>query len=213
MKKYRLIIILALLYCMNGYAQRRQLSDIQLSKADNIQSDSINLSPNSDFEKKVGLTPIDKSGNATEVRFYKLDELSGTRNLKTVAVKDSIWTAVEYIEQNKPAKIKKYKLKAEQGQLRSLMRLLLNHNLAYLPNQAELEPKMKKYSDTVRGKAEQKIIVSDGESYTVEFKIGNTFRIYRFHNPKTYSDFYDDVQELKDYVAIVSLFENQLKRE
>lgn len=213
MKKYRLIIILALLYCMNGYAQRRQLSDIQLSKADSVQSDSVNLSPNSDFEKKVGLTPIDKSANATEVRFYKLDELSGTRNLKIVAVKDSIWTALEYAEQNKPVKIKKYKLKAEQGQLRSLMQLLLNHNLAYLPNQAELEPKMKKYTDTVRGRAEQKIIVSDGESYTVEFKIGDTFRIYRFHNPKTYSDFYDDVQELKDYVAIVSLFENQLKRE
>ncbi|WP_299755545.1 hypothetical protein [uncultured Pontibacter sp.] len=213
MKKYRLIIIFALIYCMNGYAQRRQLSDIQLSKADNIQSDSINLSLNTDFEKKAGLTPIDKTAIATEVRFYKLNELSGTRSLKIVAVKDSEWTAVEYAEQNKPIKIKKYKLKAEQSQLRSLMRLLLKHNLAYLPNQAELEPKMKKYADTVRGRAEQKIIVSDGESYTVEFKIGDTFRIFRFHNPKTYSDFYDNVQELKDYVAIVSLFENQLKRE
>ena len=69
MKKYRLVIIIALLFCINGYAQRRQIPDIQLSKADNIQSDSINLSPNSDFEKKVGLTPIDKSTNATEVRF------------------------------------------------------------------------------------------------------------------------------------------------
>lgn len=72
---------------------------------------------------------------------------------------------------------------------------------------------MKKYSDTVRGGAEQKIMVSDGESYTVEFKIGDNFRIYRFDNPKTYSEFYGDVQELKDYVAIVDLFENQLKRE
>jgi hypothetical protein len=213
MKKYRLILIFALFSCMNGYAQRRQIPDIQLTKADNIQSDSINLSPNSDFEKKVGLKPIDETANATEVRFYKRNELSGTRNLKIIAVKDSTWTAVEYAEQNKPVKIKKYKLKAEQGQLQSFMRLLLNHNLAYLPNQDDLEPKMKKYTDTVRGRAEQKIIVSDGESYTVEFKIGDNFRIYRFHNPKTYSDFYDDVQELKDYVAIVSLFENQLKRE
>ncbi|WP_276498071.1 hypothetical protein [Pontibacter litorisediminis] len=157
MKRYSLMIIFTLLYSMCGYAQRRKILDIQLSKTDNIPSDSTNLSPNSDFEKKVGLTPINKSANATEVRFYKLDELSGTRNLKIIAVKDSVWTAVEYAEQNKPVKIKKYKLKAEQGQLRSLMRLLLNHNLAYLPNQAELEPKMKKYTDTVRGRAEQKI--------------------------------------------------------
>ncbi|WP_439881569.1 hypothetical protein ACSX1A_00130 [Pontibacter sp. MBLB2868] len=213
MKKYCLIIIFTLLYCIHGYAQRKQASDIQRSKEDNIQSDSINLSPNRDFEKKVGLTPIDKTANTTEVRFYKLNELSGTRNLIIIAVKDSVWTAIEYAEHNMPVKIKKYKLKAEQGQLSSFMRVLLNHNLAYLPNQKELEPKMKKYTKTVRGRAEQKIIVSDGESYTVEFKIGDNFRIYRFHNPETYSEFYDDMQELKDYVAIVSLFGNQLKRE
>jgi hypothetical protein len=213
MKKYRLIILFALLNCMNGYAQRRQIPDLQRTKADNIQSDSINLSPNSDFEKKVGLKQINETSNATEVRFYKRNELSGTRNLKIIAVKDSIWTAVEYAEQNNPVKIKKYRLKSEQGQLRSLMRLLLNQNLACLPNQKELEPKMKKYTDTIRGRAEKKIIVSDGESYTVEFKIGDNFRIYSFYNPKTYSEFYDDVQELKDYVAIVNLFENQLKRE
>lgn len=55
------------------------------------------------------------------------------------------------------------------------------------------------------------IIVSDGYSYTVEIKVGDDFRVYQFDNPKPYADFYDDVEELKDYMALVEIFEQQLK--
>lgn len=71
---------------------------------------------------------------------------------------------------------------------------------------------MKKYVDTVRGRAEQKIQTTDGQSYTVEFKIGDKYRVYTFHNPDTFSSFYDDVQELKDFVAIKNIFETELQR-
>jgi hypothetical protein len=211
MKKYSLIIFLGLLSYITSYGQK-QAQDILLSKDDNIKSDSINKSPNSDFEKKIGLKPIDRTENTTEIRFYEYRQLSGTRNLKIIACDDSTWTATEYDEWNKPVKINKYVLPIPEGQIRAIVRVLLNSNLAYLPDQEELEPKMKKYHMVNGRKAEQKLMVSDGESYTVEFKIRNSFRVYGFLDPDVYSGFYTDVQELKDYVAIVDIFNNMVKR-
>ncbi len=52
----------------------------------------------------------------------------------------------------------------------------------------------------------------DGESYTVEIKIGDKFRVYQFDNPDIYSKFYDNVSELKDYLYIVQSFDKCLGR-
>ena len=73
---------------------------------------------------------------------------------------------------------------------------------------------MKKYgqTDPKRGRAEKVLIVNDGYSYTIEFKIRDKFRIYSFSNPETYANFYNDVQELKSYVAIKNIFTEELKR-
>jgi hypothetical protein len=59
---------------------------------------------------------------------------------------------------------------------------------------------------------ERKIHVMDGESYTVEIKIGGKFRVYQFDNPDSYSKFYDNVTELKDYLNIVQTFDKFLQR-
>jgi len=59
---------------------------------------------------------------------------------------------------------------------------------------------------------ESMIIVLDGHSYTVEFKIGDSFRIYEFDNPDSYAGFYENVDELKNYVTIKNLFESELSR-
>jgi hypothetical protein len=59
---------------------------------------------------------------------------------------------------------------------------------------------------------ERKILVMDGEAYTVEIKIGDKFRVYTFDNPDTYSKFYDNVSELKDYLKIVETFDKLLQR-
>ena len=40
---------------------------------------------------------------------------------------------------------------------------------------------------------ERKIHVMDGESYTVEIKIADKFRVYQFDNPDSYSKLYDNV--------------------
>jgi hypothetical protein len=103
-------------------------------------------------------------------------------------------------------------LKAKAG-LAEVYSMLLENNLTRLPNQEELKPKMRKVTIRDNGwEVEHKIAVIDGVVYTVEFKIGNTFRIYSFHSPEPYSEFYSDVQELKDYVAIKKIFETELMR-
>lgn len=59
---------------------------------------------------------------------------------------------------------------------------------------------------------EKKMYATDGESYTIEIKIGSKFRVYQFDNPDTYSKFYDNVLELKDYLDIVNAFDKFLDR-
>jgi hypothetical protein len=71
---------------------------------------------------------------------------------------------------------------------------------------------MKKFTEVKGKQMESEINVMDGNSYTVEFKIGDSFRIYEFDNPDSYSRFYKDIEELKNYVAIKDLFEKDLTR-
>jgi hypothetical protein len=211
MKKLTLLLLLVCLLCEKSFSQV-EVRGVTTIVTDGFQSDSINLSPNKEFEKRTKLKPIDKSDNKVEIRFYKHEELSNTKDLKVLELKGDSWTGTEYKESNYPKiRIKKIDLAAQNG-FEELVKMLIQNNLASLPSQKELEPKMKKYVDTVRGRAEQKIQTTDGQSYTVEFKLGDKFRVYTFHNPDTYASFYDDVQELKDFVAIKNIFETELKR-
>lgn len=47
-------------------------------------SDTINHSPNRDFEKRIGLGPIDSGSFDFEVRFYKLKAVTNQRNLRLI---------------------------------------------------------------------------------------------------------------------------------
>ncbi|RDC66178.1 hypothetical protein AHMF7616_04809 [Adhaeribacter pallidiroseus] len=189
----------------------RGISKIELA---GIQSDSINLSANKEFEKRIKLKSIEKSENEVEIRFYELLSLSNTRNLKVLVLKNDIWKATEFSEINNPRlKISKFALDAPNG-FELVIQKLFQNKLTKLPSQEALKPRMKKYgqTDPKRGRAEKVLIVNDGKSYTIEFKIGDKFRIYNFSNPETYANFYNDVQELKDYVAIKNIFTEELKR-
>lgn len=96
----------------------------------------------------------------------------------------------------------------------SLFLRLLSYNILTLPNQSDLKSKMRKdvQVDDEGYTTERKIYVTDGESYTVEIKIGDKFRVYQFDNPDSYSKFYTNVSELKEYLNIVQTFDNFLER-
>lgn len=180
---------------------------------DGIDGDSVNNSPNFAFNDRIKLFQIDKSPAKVDIRLYRLRALSNTKTLRRLFMVDTTWNAVEYDEWNKPVKIKKYELRAKSSFDSFFMRLL-SYNILTLPNQSELKNKMRKdVQVTAEGDTtERKIYVLDGESYTVEIKIGTIFRIYQFDNPGSYSKFYDNVSELKDYLNIVEAFDKFLKR-
>ena len=212
-EKLKQIILLLFFVSLKGFSQVevRGITKIEFAE---IQSDLINLSANKDFEKRIKLKPIEKSENEVEIRFYELQSLSNTRNLKVLVLKNDIWKGIEHSEINNPKiKIERFALIAPGG-FEELINKLFQNNLTKLPSQEALKPKMKKYgqTDPKRGRAEKVLIVNDGYSYTIEFKIRDKFMIYSFSNTETYANFYNDVQELKSYVAIKNIFTEELKR-
>ena len=178
-----------------------------------IYSDSVNNSPNLVFNDRIKLVQIDKSLAKVDIRLYRLHSLSNTKTLRRLFMVDTLWNAVEYDEWNKPVKIKKYKLFAKPS-FDSLFLRFLSYNILTLPNQSELKSKMRKdvRVDEEGYTTERKIFVTDGERYTIEVKIGDNFRVYQFDNPDSYSKFYDNVSELKDYLNIVQAFDKFLIR-
>lgn len=198
----RLLFLLLLLgHVCCGQATIRGNTSIS---TDIIIGDSLNNSPNLVFNDRIKLAQIDKSSVKVDIRLYRLLSLSNTRTLRRLYIVDTTWNAVEYDEWNNPVKINKYKLRANPS-FDSLFLRLISYTIMSLPNQSELKRKMRKdVQVTVEGDTtERKIHVLDGESYTVEIKIGNKFRVYQFDNPEIYSKCYHNVSELKDYLNIV----------
>jgi hypothetical protein len=180
---------------------------------DGISGDSLNKSPNLVFNDRMKLVQIDKSSATVDIRLYRLHSLSNTKTLRRLFMVDTTWNAVEYNEWNKPVKIKKYKLRAKSS-FDSLFLRLLSYNILTLPNQSDLKSKMRKdvQVDDEGYTTERKILVTDGEGYTIEIKIGGKYRVYQFDNPESYSKFYENVSELKDYLSIVQSFDKFLDR-
>jgi hypothetical protein len=207
----RLLLLLLLLgHISFGQTTIRGITKIS---TDGIYGDSLNNSPNLAFNDRIKLVQIDKSTARVDIRLYRHHSLSNTKKLRRLFMVDTTWNAVEYNEWNKPVKIKKYKLRAKAS-LDSLFLRLLSYNILTLPSQSELKNKMRKdVQVTADGDTtERKIHIMDGEGYTVEIKIEDKFRVYQFDNPESYSRFYDNVSELKDYLNIVQTFDKFLNR-
>jgi len=206
-----IVTTLTFLFATSQAIGQTEISGTTEIETDKIAFDTINLSPNKNFEKKAKIKPIDKVDGDIEIRFYKLNSLSNTNNLKIIRLKDNKWTAHEYNEWNRPMRIKKYSLNVQNG-FQIFLKKLLQQNISSLPSQNELKDKMRKLFNESGRQGERQIIVNDGHHYTVELKFGESFRIYGFSNPETYANFYEDVVELKNYVAITNLFDQELSR-
>lgn len=206
------LLFLLLLLVQISFGQT-VIKGVTTISTDGINGDSLNSSPNFVFNDRIKLVQIDKSSAKVDIRLYRFHSLSSTKTLRRLFMVDTSWNAVEYDEWNKPVKIKKYKLRAKPS-FDSLFLRLLSYNILTLPNKAELKSKMRKdVQVTAEGDTtERKIHVMDGESYTVEIKIGGKFRVYQFDNADSYSKFYDNVTELKDYLKIVQTFYKLLER-
>jgi hypothetical protein len=205
MKTYLFLLLLI------GHISFGQTSIAGIS-VDNFLGDSINSSPNTAFNTRIKLCQIDNSPAKVDIRLYRLHSLSNTKTLHRITLDGTSWKAVVYEEFNNPIKIIKRKLTAKPS-FDSLFLRLLSHNILTLPNQTDLEKKMTKdvQVDKQGNVSERKMIVVDGEGYTIEIKFHDKFRVYQFDNPEIYSKFYDQVSELKDYLDIVQVFNKYLE--
>ena len=206
---------ISLLFLLTNHSVFSQttLRGVAAISANHFLRDSIEVSPNKSFNKKIKIRDISNSKYKIEIRLYTDYSLSNTKSLRRIYLVDTIWKADAYDEQNNPVAIKKYKLYGKPS-FDSLIIKLLSFNIMSLPNQSELKTKMRKDTvEVVDGeyiKMNKHIMVTDGESYTVEIKVGKDSRIYGFDNPESYAKFYDNVKELKDYVNIIRTFNSNL---
>lgn len=208
MRHYIILVLFAIGFCDYGFSQNVAVC-IPTSKTDNLQSDSVNTSTNKEFERKAGLKPIDQTQNSYEIRFYKTEELSGIKTLKILHPTKEGWIAKKITDLGDSVKIETLSMK--DGQVRAASRLLFGQNLGYLPDQEQLKVKIEKVENLSREQAVKKHLISDGQSYTVEFKDLAVYRIYSFNNPEVYSKLYPNIQEFKDYLSIVNIFETMVK--
>lgn len=177
--------------------------------SEGVISDTINLSPNRDFEKRINLGPIDSSRYDFEIRFYKLTSVTGKRNLRLVRLVGGRWESFEF-DENKKAKIIKHLVVPTIGYDTFIM-TLMKCNYTSLPNQSDLDKKIQNSFATKKEYLQSRPAVMDGNKYTVEFKIGDKFRVYQFQNAEIYARYYDNV-EWKNYISIQNLFEKELVR-
>lgn len=87
---------------------------------------------------------------------------------------------------------------------------LKEQNISDLPNQDEIQDKLRKEVTTKRGKGYEVIQVSDGSSYDLILKENDNLIQYSFHSPWIFADKFPEVQEVKNYSEIISRLENQL---
>lgn len=208
MKLYIIIKILIFGICFSA-CSKKTITDVHTSKTDNLKSDLVNTSDNAEFEIKAGLKPIDQTQNPYEIRFYKTEELSGGKTLKILYSTGARWFAKIFTELGDSIKVENLNMK--YGEVRAASRVLFNSNLGYLPDQKKLETMMNKVEILNGRHVVKKHLVSDGQSYSIEFRHGDIYRIYRFNNPNIYSELYPDIQEFKDYCSIVEIFGSMVK--
>jgi hypothetical protein len=177
--------------------------------SDGVVSDTINRSANRDFEKRINLGPIDSSSFDFEIRFYKLTAVTNKRNLRIVRLIAGQWESFEFDENNK-SKIIKHSVIPTIGYDMFLTNLT-KYNFTSLPDQSDLDKKIQDSFATKKEYLQSRPSIMDGYEFTVEFKIADKFRVYRFHNPETYAKYYDNV-EWKNYISIQKMFVKDLVR-
>lgn len=177
--------------------------------SDGVVSDTINRSPNRDFEKRINLGPIDSSSFDFEIRFYKLSTVTTKRNLRLVRCIDGQWESFEF-DEIKESKIIKRAIVPTIGYDRFLSNLT-KYNFTTLPNHSDLDKKIQDSYASKKEYLQSRPSILDGYEFIVEFKISDKFRVYQFYNPESYIKYYDNI-ELKDYVSIEQMFEKDLVR-
>ena len=164
------------------------LADSSFICIDWLQSDS----------SAFGVKEICNSENFIEIRLKT--HIWASSELLILSFKKNEWSAekhsFDYVSKKKKviAVIPKKEIRKDSAAFFAPLFERLKSNMLFsLPDQKNLK------------KEEKALIVSDGVLYSLSFKVGNSFRRYKYSNPEIFSDHFPQVQEYKQIKEIVTL--------
>lgn len=121
---------------------------------------------------------------------------------------DKDWTITEYIYNGSD---KPYILKSQRTDksLENVFQNLVQNNVFSLPNSMKGN-----YSNfNLKTNKVEKIanFITDGNSYNLEFKVGDNYRAYSFLNPEIHARFHSSDHVMEDFNAIVTILTSEIK--
>lgn len=149
------------------------------------------------------LTPILKSENKIEIRFISSPSFYHTTYLVLIYNKD--WSAKYYYYKTGSDSLL-YKDITNKTNIDTVFSRLVSNNIFSLPDQDSLRTEKYEYNPETNEFIGSGMSVCDGVCYYIEFKVGDYYRRYSYCNPDSYSGFYPQVYELKNFTNIVEIF-------
>ena len=107
------------------------------------------------------------------------------------------WLAIKHEGDWIKNTVEKYRLNPIES-FESIFSALKKNKLFILPDQKELDVKN---------------LVDDGDEYELTFKAGEIIRTYQFKSPLLYRKYYKDIPEFENYINIVEILFNGLRKE
>jgi hypothetical protein len=178
----------------------------------NYKSDKNYISENSRFLDIIGLGTFD-SDNLFEMRVWINPSFNPSDLCRFILRNDSTWYVEKYDLWRKRKRTTYEKEILELGKdWNIVMDTLIDWGVLTLPNWLDIRDDWKGdmqilEGDTLYGKC----VVADGTSYTIELLTEKDKRQYNYHCPKTYRDFYKNVDELNSIVKILEKIFNEIE--
>ncbi len=151
--------------------------------------------------------PIQQSTNKIEIRF--IGSASFQETTYTIFSYNDIWSATYHYQSTNSIWLSK---NLEVNPNDSVFYKLAVNNIFSLPDQDSLSYSTEKYDPETNQIIGHGIGLFHGTSYIIEFKVGDNYRRYRYHNPEIQANFHQHVNELRNFVVIVELFKNWVEK-
>ncbi len=176
-----------------------------------FKNDKRYIPDNSRFLDIIGLETFD-SNNQFEMRVWINPSFKPSDLCRFILRNDSTWYAEKYDLWRKRKGTTYEKETIELGKNWSVvMDTLISWRILSLPNWIDVRDEWKGEmqifeGDTLYGKC----VVADGTGYTIELLTKKSKRQYHFHCPKTYRDYYKNVDDLNSIVKILERVFNEI---
>jgi hypothetical protein len=176
------------------------------------------LTKNDSLAMQLNIPEIKPSHNDIDLRVFLDRGTTTSGQIIRIVKKVNVWTGTKYDYQlkiengrtsNTITKSTKTTLKSKHWD--SLWINLEQHNILTLPTQEDIKDKLRKEVITDLGKMYDVLVVMDGSSYDLTVAKGDILHAYSFRSPWEYAQEYPEVEEVRNYDAIVSLLEKEFQ--